>query len=112
MWGSNDKYRNLSPSKVLLDDALRWARSRGLSVMHLGGGRGGQEDALFWFKSRFSPRRHTFHTGRWVLDRAGYRELLDRRSAALPDGDRLDPGFFPAYRASLIEEDRLVATPG
>jgi hypothetical protein len=97
--GTNDEFRSLSPSKVILEDAFAWARARGARVMHLGGGLGSQEDALFWFKSRFSPQRHTFHTGRWVLDPDRYRDLVQARRAAAPAGAELDPGFFPAYRA-------------
>jgi hypothetical protein len=81
-----------SPYKVLIDDARTWARERGDRTLHLGGGRGGAEDSLFWFKARFSPRRHAFSTGRWVLDRAAYARLSERP---------IDPelaGFFPAYR--------------
>lgn len=82
-----------SPYKVLVDDVRSWARDRGNRVLHLGGGRGGQEDSLFWFKTRFSSRRHQFFTGRWILDGEAYRAL----APALPPS--IGDGFFPAYRA-------------
>ncbi len=95
---SGSAFRSLSPTKVLIDDAVQWSVDRGASVLHLGGGRGGREDSLLWFKGRFSPRRHRFATGRWVLDAARYGDLVDRRrggaSEAIVGGD-----FFPAYRA-------------
>jgi len=102
--GTDDRYRRLSPLKVLLDDARRWARLRGNRVLHLGGGRGGREDSLFEFKARFSPRRHAFHTGRWILIPDAYEDLLADRSRTLGDEQRstLDPAWFPAYRAPLI----------
>ena len=81
-----------SPYKVLIDDARTWARERGDLTLHLGGGRGGAEDSLFWFKARFSARRHAFSTGRWVLDPDVYARL---------SGGPIEPdlaGFFPAYR--------------
>ena len=99
--GSDEAFRDLSPTKVLVDDAIRWARDRGNRALHMGGGRGGREDSLFWFKSRFSRLRHPFHTGRWVLDRHRYDELSSARRAMLPASATLDAGYFPAYRAPL-----------
>jgi hypothetical protein len=91
--GTDADLHALSPLKVLLDDARRWARVRGSQVLHLGGGRGGRQDTLFAFKKRFSPMRHTFVTAGWVLDAATYRELsrcVDEAAHAAR--------FFPAYR--------------
>jgi hypothetical protein len=93
---------HLSPSKILLDDARRWARERGNTVLHLGGGRGGREDSLFRFKREFSPRRHLFYTGRWVLDPDAYDEFVRARDRVGPGRDLLDPSFFPAYRAPAV----------
>ena len=97
--GTNEDLRHLSPLKVLLDDARSWARDRGDHVLHLGGGRGGQEDSLFAFKARFSRRRHAFHTGRWILEPRLYRELVAARGRALGSCDPKGERFFPAYRA-------------
>jgi hypothetical protein len=108
--GTDDAYRKLSPLKLLLDDVRRWGNERGDRVLHLGGGRGGREDALFAFKGRFSKRRHPFHTGRWVLDPAAYRGLVAARQRWLEGTGRrvASPGWFPAYRAPLEPE----APPG
>ena len=97
--GTNEGLRQLSPLKVLLDDARSWARNRGNHVLHLGGGRGGKEDSLFAFKARFSARRHAFHTGRWILEPRLYRELVEARWRGLGSCDSTGEGFFPAYRA-------------
>jgi len=94
--GTNEDLRHLSPLKVLLDDARSWARSRGDHVLHLGGGRAGKEDSLFAFKARFSPNRHAFHTGRWILEPRLYRDFVTTRSCSL---GACDEGYFPAYRA-------------
>jgi hypothetical protein len=103
--GTDDAQRQLSPLKVLLDDARRWARGRGDRVLHLGGGRGGHDDSLFAFKRRFSSRRHSFYTGRWILDADAYRELAARRRRFAIDrgADIEDSGWFPAYRAPIVE---------
>lgn len=90
---TNEPLLRYSPYKVLVDDARRWARERGDGVLHLGGGRGGREDSLFWFKSRFSARRHPFHTGRWILDAGAYQALAPDAPSAIGEG------YFPAYRA-------------
>jgi len=96
--GTAVEMRALSPLKLMLDDARSWAHLRGDTVLHLGGGRGGEKDSLFAFKARFSPRRHAFHTGRWIIDPGRYEALVMARHAATP-GLTSDAGFFPAYRA-------------
>ena len=97
------------PLKLLLDDVRRWGNARGDLVLHLGGGRGGSEDSLFAFKSRFSRRRHAFHTGRWVLDRVAYQELVAARERWLAKAGRstASPGWFPAFRAPLEAVERV-----
>jgi Acetyltransferase (GNAT) domain len=102
--GSSDEFRDLSPSKVLVDDAIRWARARGNRVLHMGGGRGSREDSLYWFKSRFSPQRHLFSTGRWVLEPERYEALVAAHRASVPRGREVDKGFFPAYRAPVLPD--------
>jgi hypothetical protein len=103
--GTSSDLRSLSPFKVLLDDVRRWARARGNPTLHLGGGRGGREDSLFKFKGEFSSRRHLFHVGRWILDHGTYGDLLEARRLRIPHGRILDPSYFPAYRAPLVEGD-------
>ena len=89
-----------SPSKLLLDDVRRWGLENGYKSMHLGGGLGGREDALYQFKRKFSPLTHPFHTGSWILDPALYREL-DVRNRANYSARGIDLGevtYFPSYR--------------
>jgi hypothetical protein len=86
---TRDGFGARQPTKVMFDEVRRWAKARGRSEFHLGGGLGGGADDLFHFKSGFSRRHLPFHTWRLVLDGAGYREL---------GGDGDPAGFFPAYR--------------
>jgi len=111
--GTDDRQRRLSPLKVMLDDARRWARGRGNRILHLGGGRGGRKDSLLAFKGRFSPRRHDFHAGHWILDPARYAELVDRRSRYVATRGlvRVDPNWLPAYRAPPLDADPVVEVP-
>lgn len=96
--GTRPDRRRLHADKLLYDECRRWAKARGNSVQHLGGGFGGADDSLFAYKAGFSDRRHVFRTWRLVLDQRGYEELVARAGA------ELDPdGFFPAYRAPARE---------
>jgi hypothetical protein len=93
--GTSTEHLSLSPLKVMWDDVRRWAADRGDRIIHLGGGRGGSNDSLYDFKARFSPRRHAFYTGRWILDRRRHDILVE--SALGETGSA--SGYFPRYRA-------------
>jgi len=95
---ASDRRVHPSPKPLFYDDARRWARARGNHVLHLGGGRGSRADSLLEFKARFSPIRHTFSIGRWVIDDRAYRELVEARLARQGPSDPLDHAYFPAYR--------------
>ena len=100
--GASEHWRHLSPLKVLIDGVCGLARAHGATRLHLGAGRGGYEDSLYAFKSRFSPIRHDFVLGRWVLD----PELDARLSAAAHPGRGSHARYFPAYRAPPAAEER------
>jgi serine/alanine adding enzyme len=106
--GTDPAFLAVSPLKLLLDEVHLWARKRNNTTFHLGAGRSGQEDALFAFKSRFSPRRHPFVTGRWILDRGAYLRLVEERKkyAAELGKTVLDTNYFPGYRAPLADTAR------
>ena len=103
---ANEALASISPYKVLVDDVYAWAKKRGNTVFHLGGGRGAHEDSLFEFKRRFSPRRHPFSTGRWILDGAAYRDLVETRGSVIGGDGFFDPGYFPTYRSPVVKPDR------
>ncbi len=93
--GIDPAFRAYSPLKPLIDCTADLAFEKGATRFHLGAGRGGHEDSLFEFKSRFSKDHHDFKVGRWVLDAKAYESLT-----AEAHGDMVpDPSFFPAYRA-------------
>lgn len=87
-------YRAMQPMKTVLHQTIRWAKSRGNRVLHLGGGLGGRTDSLFHFKAGFSARHAPFRTWQIVVDPRTYAEL----SAAAGDHASGDPEFFPTYR--------------
>jgi RimJ/RimL family protein N-acetyltransferase len=94
--GWDEAFAQFQPAKLMLHFVIGWAKERGNHNLHLGGGVGGADDSLLYFKSGFSPRRYPFHTLRVVIDEQEYRRLVSARDPALdPD----EPGgFFPAYR--------------
>ena len=85
----------IAPIKLVLDEARIRGRDRGMSVFHLGGGRGGDEDGLFRFKSGFADKFQTFRTWRFVADPGAYTELTMARG--LQNDEHAE--FFPRYRA-------------
>jgi hypothetical protein len=92
--GTASAYRHRQPSKVILHAAREWGREHGFSRLHLGGGVGAQEDALFKFKRGFSPDTHLFQSHRIVVNSDQYARLCQERGAGQSDLS----GFFPAYR--------------
>jgi hypothetical protein len=93
-----DAHLGVAPSKVMFDHVRRWAKERGSTVLHLGGGHGGREDSLFLFKAGFSPLRAEFRTFRMVLDEEKYASLEERWRESCVGGSSDGSGFFPAYR--------------
>jgi hypothetical protein len=101
---SDDRFANLSPSKLTIHDAANWARSRGNQLLVLGGGRAARDDdSLFRFKARFSETHYPFCTGRWILDRSTYQFLAEQRGRR--DNDLTADQYFPAYRVPMAEKE-------
>ena len=110
--GTRTAFLSLSPNKGIIARAAVWARARGNRVLHLGGGVGGVEDALFDFKAGFSPERHVFQTVRIVVEEPAYAGLLAAWSAATGRAPLDVRSFFPGYRAPLPSRSpKLSAEP-
>jgi hypothetical protein len=94
--GSDARFQRERPTKLMLNFVRTWAKDRGLRRLHLGGGIGGREDSLYWFKAGFSTDRHAFRTLRVVCDETAYAELVRLTD---PHANPRDcAGFFPLYR--------------
>lgn len=91
--GTRDEWLADAPMKLVFDQAAEWAMQRGAERLHLGGGLGAHEDALFNFKAGFSSDRHQFSTWRHIVQPDRYHALVEQKGPAGSDG------FFPAYRA-------------
>jgi hypothetical protein len=98
--GTSPDHAAASPTKLLIDQASRWAHDRGDRVFHLAGSVR-RDDPLIQFKRGFSPLRHPTDTWNLVTNPGAYgrlvasRDALDGRSPTPPGGIG---GFFPAYR--------------
>ena len=95
--GSDPRFEREHPSKLLYHRARIWSKERGNTWMHLGGGRGTDDDSLLHFKAGFAGERIAYRTLRTIVAEDRYRELVDGR---FPDGvPESAADFFPAYRA-------------
>jgi lipid II:glycine glycyltransferase (peptidoglycan interpeptide bridge formation enzyme) len=94
--GTVAAYAKRGPSKLVLAEAISWAKDSEFDVFHLGGGVGGHQDSLFKFKAGFSGGRCAFNTVRWVVNPDAYAQL----TGTAWDSSDLRVGFFPRYRAA------------
>lgn len=88
----------LRPLKTMLHFVQNWAAERGNQLLHLGGGVGGTEDNLFYFKAGFSNRRARYATWRIVTARQSFDRLVagwEYRHERTASGMS---GHFPPYR--------------
>jgi lipid II:glycine glycyltransferase (peptidoglycan interpeptide bridge formation enzyme) len=95
--GNDGSGADVHPTKLLMDFARRWAKSRGNRYLHLGGGVGGRHDSLLRFKLGFSPLVKPYWTLRIVIDEPRYGQLVADRDSTLDPAVR--DGYFPLYRA-------------
>ena len=96
---TDPKYYNKSPNNLLIYSASLWGLKNGYKSLHLGGGVGGMEDALFKFKNSFNKNGILeFYVGKKVLDSETYDTLNQLHEENNPEikGKRLE--FFPLYR--------------
>ncbi len=98
--GTDPAFMKERPTKLMLHHVRSWAKARGNTVMHLGGGVGGAQDSLFKFKAGFGKGRAAFNTLRMITDASRYDALTSERDArkAGPTEEHPLTGFFPAYR--------------
>lgn len=74
--GSKREVMNLGVNNLLHHEAILWAKGRGFSKLHIGGGRGNSaDDGLLKFKANFSDQLARFHIGERVFDQASYESL-------------------------------------
>jgi len=86
-----------SPTKTLIDEVSIIGRKMGMKYLHLGGGFGGKNDSLFYWKSGFSSTYLTFQTWRLINNMIAYNQLV--YDNAIPkNGSDSKVDYFPLYR--------------
>lgn len=87
----------LSPMKMMIDEARLWASSKCFRMLHLGGGR----ESLFHFKAGFSDRTYPFSTWQWVINSEVYETACQCKAAADARNGlhATSRDFFPRYRS-------------
>jgi hypothetical protein len=98
--GTVREFRDFAPAKMLLDSVREWAISQGARVFHLGGGKGGNADALFNFKLGFASRQHEFAVWKHIVDPDLYQQLCGRN--IVTDTIGFGDSYFPAYRCDAL----------
>jgi hypothetical protein len=93
-------YLHDSPTKTLIDEVSCIGRARGMKYLHLGGGVGGKNDSLFYWKAGFSPSYLTFETWRIINDLVAYNQLAYEHSGSGGNSDEKSD-YFPLYRKSI-----------
>jgi len=83
---------------ILMSRAMR-AKEEGFQWMHLGGGvSNAPDDSLLRFKKKFSKTEpFDFNIGKSIYDNRAYGDLC--RIAESTKNQKLEEGFFPAYRS-------------
>ena len=89
--------KKYQPSKLILDYMIDWGVSQGYNFLHLGGGVGGQQDALYKFKKGFTADEYSFYTVRLIINSTAYRQLCLDLKFKDTEIDNIY-NFFPLYR--------------
>lgn len=100
--GTRTEFLPQSPTTMMFNTTIEWAKSRDNRYLNLGGGLGGGQDSLYHFKSGFSKVSKQFMTMKVIVDREAYDRLtyLRAKSLGIPMAEISNSAFFPAYRAS------------
>ncbi len=93
--GTPVRFRTFAGSKLVFDAAIDHFHHLKKNILHLGGGFGSTEDALFRFKTGFSKQLKQYSTLRMITDREKYHHLSSMHASASTEGME---NFFPAYR--------------
>ncbi len=93
----------LRPINLLFFEAMQWACDQGAKAINLGGGYRG-DDEFFRFKVGFAHQQAPRRVGRAIHRFEDYARAEARRD---DQGEILDCGYFPVYRAPLPSDSLL-----
>ncbi len=95
--GTKNKYLDLTPIRLLIDETRIRGTEKGYEFFNLGGGLGSKDDSLFFFKSSFSKDFRFFKTWNCIINQPVYDRLCNKNSN-LDSTTEEQPDFFPLYR--------------
>ena len=94
--GTAERYLDLNPVKLLIDEMRIRATQENYSCFNLGGGVGSKEDSLFYFKSGFSKDSKPFKVWKYKVNQDIYNDLVLQRKDIRYFEETLH--YFPRYR--------------
>jgi GNAT superfamily N-acetyltransferase len=101
----HDDWREAGLPKLLVHELVKWGREHNFNVLHLGGGVGGKDNSLAYFKSGFSDLQLPFRTYKIIVDVDKYNAgCLVARQRAEREGGRLSEEYFPEYRGATVTD--------
>jgi len=93
--GTYSDYKNMAPTRLMLDTVRRDATEIGFKKFHLGGGTSGTRDSLFDFKYGFSKQAINFRVLKLITNPEQYSKLSN---ITVEETINKNDGFFPLYR--------------
>ena len=100
--GTRTEFLPSSPTTLMFDHTIKWAKQRNNHYFNLGGGLNGQLDSLYHFKAGFSNVTKSFATLETIVNHKLYERLTAQRAEllGLTTAALINTSFFPAYRAN------------
>ncbi|MBD1262692.1 GNAT family N-acetyltransferase [Maribacter polysiphoniae] len=96
--GASQRYLDLNPIKLLIDEMRIRGKQEHYSYLNLGGGVGAKEDSLFYFKSGFSKYTLPFKVWKYKVNPTIYEDLVQQRNDIHYSDETLQ--YFPRYRVN------------
>ena len=96
--GTSERYLDLNPIKLLIDEMRIRGTQENYSYFNLGGGVGAKKDSLFYFKSGFSKYTLPFKVWKYRVNPNIYEDLVQQRKDIRYCEETLR--YFPRYRVN------------
>ena len=96
--GTSERYLDLNPVKLLIDEMRIIGSQENYSYFNLGGGVGSKEDSLYYFKSGFSKDSTPFKVWKYIVNQKIYDDLVLQRKDIRYCEETLH--YFPRYRVN------------
>lgn len=103
--GTRTEFLPQSPTTIMFNQIVEWAKQRNNRYLNLGGGLGGNRDSLFHFKAGFSEIVKSFTIVKSIVNEDIYKHLIHLRaeSFGLTISEINKTSFFPAYRSHISQ---------